>query len=61
MTGKYKDIFGEDFYLEIQNHLTLDSEKKVLKEMPKLAKEFGLKLIATNDVHYIKHRACDCS
>ena len=54
MIGKYKDIFGEDFYLEIQNHLTIDIEKKVLKEMPKLAKEFGLKLIATNDVHYIK-------
>lgn len=54
MTGKYKDIFGEDFYLEIQNHHTLESEKKVLREMPKLAKEFGLKLIATNDVHYIK-------
>ncbi len=54
MTGKYKDIFGDDFYLEIQNHLTLESEKKVLREMPKLAKEFGLKLIATNDVHYIK-------
>lgn len=54
MTGIYKDIFGEDFYLEIQNHLTLDSEKKVLRVMPQLAKEFGLKLIATNDVHYIK-------
>jgi DNA polymerase-3 subunit alpha len=55
MTGIYKDIFGEDFYLEIQNHITLDSEKKVMKEMPAIAKEFGLKLIATNDVHYIKH------
>ena len=54
MTAKYKDIFGDDFYLEIQNHLTLESEKKVLREMPRLAKEFGLKLIATNDVHYIK-------
>lgn len=54
MTGVYKEIFGEDFYLEIQNHLTLDFEKKILKTMPKLAKEFGLKLIATNDVHYIK-------
>lgn len=54
MTGKYKDIFGDDFYLELQNHITLDSEKKVLKEMPKLAKKFGLKLIATNDVHYLK-------
>ncbi|MDD5363555.1 MAG: DNA polymerase III subunit alpha [Ignavibacteria bacterium] len=54
MTGKYKDIFGDDFYLEIQNHHTIEIEKKVLKEMPGLAKEFGLKLIATNDVHYIK-------
>ena len=54
MTDRYKSIFGDDFYLEIQNHLTLDSEKKVLREMPKIAKEFGLKLIATNDVHYIK-------
>lgn len=54
MIGRYKDIFGDDFYLELQNHLTIDIEKKVLKEMPMLAKEFGLKLIATNDVHYIK-------
>ena len=54
MTDRYKSIFGDDFYLEIQNHLTLDSEKKVLREMPKIAKDFGLKLIATNDVHYIK-------
>jgi DNA polymerase-3 subunit alpha len=54
MTDRYKNIFGDDFYLEIQNHLTLESEKKVLREMPKLAKEFGLKMIVTNDVHYIK-------
>ena len=55
MTGVYKDIFGEDFYLEIQDHqMKNDAERKVLAAMPKLAKEFGLKLIATNDVHYIK-------
>lgn len=54
MTGKYKDIFGDDFYLEIQDHKSIEAEKKVLKVMPSLAKEFGLKLIATNDVHYIK-------
>jgi DNA polymerase-3 subunit alpha len=53
MTGVYKDIFGEDFYLEIQDH-DIPAEKKVMAEMPKLAKKFGLKLIATNDVHYIK-------
>jgi DNA polymerase-3 subunit alpha len=50
----YKDIFGTDFYLEIQNH-GMELEKPVLANMPRLAKELGLKLIATNDVHYIKH------
>jgi len=54
MAEVYKQIYGEDFYLELQNHLTLDSEKKVLREMPRIAKELGIKLIATNDVHYIK-------
>lgn len=53
MTGVYKDIFGEDFYLEIQDH-GINAEKKVMTEMPKLAKKHGIKLIATNDVHYIK-------
>ncbi len=51
----YKDIFGaEDFYLEIQNH-GMEIEERVREHMPKLAKELGLKLIATNDVHYIKY------
>jgi DNA polymerase-3 subunit alpha len=50
----YKEIFDRDFYLEIQNH-GMDIEKPVLENMPKLAKELGLKLIATNDIHYIKH------
>ncbi|MCJ7553988.1 MAG: DNA polymerase III subunit alpha, partial [Ignavibacteriaceae bacterium] len=49
----YKDIFGEDFYLEIQNH-NLDNEKPVLEGMPKLSKELGIKLVATNDCHYIE-------
>ncbi len=49
----YKDIFGEDFYLEIQNH-NLDDEKPVLEGMPKLSKELGIKLVATNDCHYIE-------
>ena len=53
MTGVYKDIFGEDFYLEIQDH-GIEAERKVMNEMPGLARKFGLRLIATNDVHYIK-------
>ncbi|MEP7146817.1 MAG: DNA polymerase III subunit alpha [bacterium] len=53
MTGIYKDIFGDDFYLELQDH-NIAAEKKVMAAMPGLAKKFGLKLIVTNDVHYIK-------
>ncbi|MCX7834014.1 MAG: DNA polymerase III subunit alpha, partial [Ignavibacteria bacterium] len=54
MAGIYKDIFGEDFYCELQNHLTLESEKLVLKELPRIAKRHNIKLVATNDIHYLK-------
>jgi DNA polymerase-3 subunit alpha len=50
----YKDIFGEDFYIEIQNH-GIDREKTVREKAPRLAHDLGLKLICTNDVHYLKH------
>lgn len=49
----YKEIFEEDFYLEIQDH-NMEVEKPVLEGMPKLAKELGIKLLATNDCHYIE-------
>jgi DNA polymerase-3 subunit alpha len=48
----YKEIFGDDFYLEIQDH-GIDVEKPILEGMPRLSKELGIKLIATNDCHYI--------
>jgi DNA polymerase III subunit alpha len=50
----YKDIFGDDFYVEIQDH-GIDREAIVRQKAPKLAKDLGLKLICTNDVHYLKH------
>lgn len=49
----YKDIFGDDFYLEIQQH-GMEKEKRVLEGMPRLSRELGIKLVATNDCHYIK-------
>jgi len=49
----YKNLMGDDFYLEIQNHNS-EVEKNVLEGMPRLSKELSIKLIATNDVHYIK-------
>jgi len=50
----YKEIFEDDFYLEIQNH-GMEVEKPILEWMPKLSKELGIKLVATNDCHYIEH------
>jgi DNA polymerase-3 subunit alpha len=49
----FKDIFDDDFYLEIQDH-NMEIEKPVLEGMPKLSKELGIKLVGTNDCHYIE-------
>lgn len=48
----FKELFGDDFYLEIQDH-GIEREKSVLEGMPKLSKELGIKLVGTNDCHYI--------
>ena len=53
VAGRFRDIFGDDFYLEIQNH-GLEKERPILTQMPNVARETGVRLIATNDVHYIR-------
>lgn len=48
---RLKKIFGEDFYLEIQNH-QLPEELVVRTKMLEMGKKLGIKLVATNDCHY---------
>lgn len=48
-----KDIFGDDFYIEIQDH-GIPDEHAVLPLLVKLADETGVELVATNDVHYLE-------
>ncbi|MFC0214113.1 DNA polymerase III subunit alpha [Paenibacillus chartarius] len=50
---RYKAIFGDDFYLEIQDHGMME-QKKVMKAMIELSRETGIPLVATNDVHYVE-------
>ncbi|MGM0612318.1 MAG: DNA polymerase III subunit alpha [Bacteroidota bacterium] len=50
---EYKDIFGEDFYLELQRHGQEDQET-VNQEILALAKEENVKVLCSNDVHFIK-------
>ncbi|MFA6570210.1 MAG: DNA polymerase III subunit alpha [Bacteroidota bacterium] len=53
-SAKYhKDVFGEDFYLELQNH-HIEDDDIILRDAPKIAKELCIKLVATNDIHYLK-------
>ncbi len=49
---EFIDIFGDDFYLELQNH-GLDEQKKVNSSLIKIARKYNRKIIATNDVHFI--------
>ncbi|MEM1393413.1 MAG: DNA polymerase III subunit alpha [Cyanobacteria bacterium P01_D01_bin.116] len=48
----YQDTFGEDYYLEIQDHGSQE-DRVVNVEIVKIARELGIKVIATNDSHYI--------
>jgi DNA polymerase-3 subunit alpha len=58
----FKSIFGEDYYLEIQRHPNIDPEgdqntyprqQQVNAVMFELAKKHNVKLLATNDVHFV--------
>ncbi len=53
-----RDIFGEDFYLEIQNH-GLDDERKVAYGLKRISELHGIPLVATNDVHYLEAKDAD--
>jgi DNA polymerase-3 subunit alpha len=51
--GEYLEIFGKDnFFLELQDH-GLPEQKVVNEALVRLSERFGLKLVATNDIHYI--------
>lgn len=55
---KYKSVFGEDFYLEAMYNgkdgaNLKESQQKVLKEIVVIGKELDIKVVATNDAHYI--------
>ncbi len=51
--GRFVEIFGrENYFVEIQDH-GLPEQRKIIPGLLKLAEEFKLKVICTNDVHYV--------
>ena len=53
-----KQLFGEDFYLEIQNH-GMEDERKVAFALRLLSEKCDIPLVATNDVHYLEKADAD--
>jgi DNA polymerase III subunit alpha len=49
---EFKEIFGDDFYLELMDH-GMPEQKRVNQAIIKIAEKTGIKLIATNDSHFI--------
>jgi DNA polymerase-3 subunit alpha len=53
--GRFVDIFGrENYFVEIQDH-GIPEQKKIIPGLLKLAEELNLKVICTNDVHYVRN------
>lgn len=49
----YKSIFGEDYYLELQDH-GIEEQKNVNKQLLILSKKLQIPVVCTNDIHYIR-------
>ena len=55
---EFRTVFGDDFYLEIQNH-GLDDERKIAYGIKLISEKYGIPMVATNDVHYIERKDAD--
>lgn len=54
---RYKETFGDDFYLEIQPN-DIPDQWVMNKQIIKIAREIGIKTIASNDIHYTYKEDC---
>ncbi|MDQ7052476.1 MAG: DNA polymerase III subunit alpha [candidate division KSB1 bacterium] len=50
---EYREIFGDDFYLEVQNH-GIPEEDEAREAVFEISKLLDIPVIATNDIHYLK-------
>ncbi|MCE5205018.1 MAG: DNA polymerase III subunit alpha [Porphyromonadaceae bacterium] len=64
----YKKVFGDDYYLELQRHktdrtdadqTTYPKQERVNKELIRIARKYEVKLVATNDVHFVNEEDAD--
>ena len=55
---RYKDLFGDDYYIELQDH-GLEEKKRTNPDLIRIANELDIKMIITNDSHYLKKEDAD--
>lgn len=55
---QYKELFKDDYYIEIQDH-GLDVQKRSNPDLINIAKELDIKLVITNDSHYLRKEDAD--
>ncbi len=64
----FKDTFGDDYYIEIQRHKTnlpgantevFEQQHEVNPELIRIARKFDIKIVATNDVHFVNEDDAD--
>jgi DNA polymerase-3 subunit alpha len=52
---EHKDVFGDDFYIELERH-NAPEDSRLNESLIRLARKFDVKLVATNDVHYLEKK-----
>jgi len=50
----FQEVFGDDYYLELQKHPKIPEQDAVNQQIVKFSREMGIPLVATNDVHYVR-------
>ena len=50
---QYLEIFGEDYYIELQNH-SIEEQQRVNAVLLRWARDCNVRVVATNDVHYVR-------
>lgn len=51
---KFKELLGDRFYIELQNHPKIPEQQELTRKQIALARKLSIEVVATNDVHYLE-------
>lgn len=51
--SQFKDIFKQNYYIEIQRHPSIEKQKELNNQLIKIARQLDIPLVASNDAHYL--------